>query len=208
MIDIKINNVLGLDVAIVSMRNPYNSWDKSDSYNDGEGFIVGEADYNLMMRLSKAGTDHSKFKRMIMVYVDILAPFYWWKEFDTYKIGTVTNSCSTMHTIDKRDLTIDDFSTDKLTQESIDILNTNIDVINYYRRLSEKEEAPDSKKIYWWQIIQLLPSSYNQKRTVMVNYEVLSNMYASRKNHKLDEWKIFCDWIRGLPIHELITGVE
>ena len=219
MIKITDTEVVGWEHAIRGMRNPLNSWDKSDSEfcilgsSDYEGSIavdydcewttyIGPNDQDLMKRLRKAGTDHRKFMRMIVVYCDILAPLYWWKEFDTYKVGTVANSCSTMHCIHKHEFTIDDFSHEHLMDESIALLKDIVKDLNECRKwyLDTKD------KKYWWQMIQLLPSSYNQKRTVMLNYEVLANMYKSRKDHKLDEWHEFCDWIRELPYSELITG--
>ena len=222
------------------MRNPLESWEKSDSryhndpvydkehpqfIHDNPVFSIGPNDLSLMMKLRKAGTDHRKFMRMIVVYVDITAPLYWWKEFDTYKVGTVANSCSTMHCIHKKEFTLDDFSHEHLDDfetcasddpqymlgdyympdyTSVDILTLTVEALNFYRKLYL--EAKDKK--YWWQMIQLLPTSYNQKRTVMLNYEVLANMYKSRKDHKLDEWHKFCDWIKSLPYSELITGEE
>lgn len=232
---LKIENVevVGWEHAIRGMRNPKNSWEKSDtlffcsSQGDlrkiGEGPSlelindVGPNDLGLMTRLRDAGTDHRKFMRMITVYLDITAPLYWWKEFDTYKVGTVANSCSTMHKIAVKEFTFDDFSHEKLInsvrmeiQEQhirispIQALATTIECLNSYRDLYL--QTKDKK--YWWQMIQLLPSSYNQKRTVMLNYEVLANIYKSRRNHKLDEWHTFCDWIETLPCAELITGKE
>ena len=215
---IKIENVevVGLEPAIRGMRNPMNSWNKSDSdYSfkapDGTPCIGGN-DLELMMTLRNAGTDHRKFMRMITVYLDITAPLYWWKEFDTYKVGTVANSCSTMHKIHAKEFTMDDFSNDHLILWDVDN-NVHIpmgclqDTINVLNACREKYlETKD--KMYWWQMIQLLPSSYNQKRTVMLNYEVLANMYKSRKAHKLDEWRNFCEWIKQLPYSELIIGKE
>lgn len=214
---IKIENieVVGWEHAIRGMRNPMNSWNKSDSgyccgdkkcsvcdlFCDIPHFVVRENDLDLMEKLVKAGTDHRKFMRMIVVYVDITAPMYWWKEFDTYKVGTVRNSCSTMHKIQAKKFTSDDFSDEWLLNREEDLIPT-INKLNRYRELFI--ETKD--KVYWWQMIQLLPSSYNQRSTVMLNYEVLSNMYHSRKNHKLDEWREFCDWIEKLPYSELITG--
>ena len=241
---LKIENVevMGWEHAIRGMRNPMNSWEKSDSgtcmdtlachsceknrttecnvtVKPGD-FIVGPNDYDLMKRLRNAGTDHRKFMRMITVYLDITAPLYWWKEFDTYKVGTVANSCSTMHKIHAKEFTRDDFSSehvmcicDKETPviyhpsgntalAPIDIFDMTIMMLNRARDLYLRTKD----KQYWWQMIQVLPSSYNQKRTVMLNYEVLANMYKSRRNHKLDEWHEFCDWIRELPYSELITG--
>ena len=197
---------------IRGMRNPMNSWDKSDSkfYEDVDfdpddypcGFKLGHNDLDLMKRLIKSGTDHRKFMRMIPVYVDITAPLYWWKEFDTYKVGTVANSCSTMHKIHEKKFTLEDFSCEHLQSPMVEILKHTIHGLNDARDayLSSKD------KLMWWQMIQLLPSSYNQKRSVMLNYEVLANMYKSRKNHKLDEWRDFCKWIEDLPFSYLITG--
>ena len=206
---IKIENfeVLGWDHAIRGMRNPLNSWDKSDSFmgtaavEECWGYI-GTNDLGLMTRLRNAGTDHRKFMRMLTVYVDITAPLYWWKEFDTYKVGTVANSCSTMHKIDAREFTMDDFSHEHMTSKSKGAMRNMINVLNLYREqfLRNKDKAD------WWQMIQLLPSSYNQKRTVMLNYEVLANMYKSRKDHRLDEWHDLCHWIESLPYSQIITG--
>ena len=208
---IKITNldIYGWEPAIRGMRNPHNSWDKSDSglYSIGEhnvGIEIGDNDYSLMKNLAKAGTDHRKFMRMIVVYVDIIAPLYWWKEFDTYKVGTVTNSCSTMHKIAEKEFEFSDFSDEHLMLNYTDIL---VDVIAALNKAREEYLETKDKK-YWWQMIQLLPSSYNQRRTVMLNYEVLANIYKSRKSHKLDEWCEFCKWIEGLPYSELITGKE
>lgn len=195
--------VFGFDPAIRGMRNPMNSWDKSDSYYvwpSDEEFHIGQNDYDLMVKLRNAGTDHRKFMRMVVVYVDITAPFYWWKEFDTYKVGTVANSCSTMHKIADKEFTLDDFSHEHLFE--LEVLNTVIGYLNHYRN----EFLITKNKECWWQMIQMLPSSYNQKRTVMLNYEVLANIYKARKNHKLDEWHDFCKWIEKLPKSELITG--
>lgn len=228
---IKIENVevMGWEAAIRGMRNPLESWEKSDSakcLSPGEspdcssGYCIGPDDLNLMKRLAKAGTDHRKYMRMIIVYLDITAPLYWWKEFDTYKVGTVANSCSTMHKIAAKEFELDDFSHEHLFYEGLSELVAIIDGLNRYRDIyingGELVTGPignqeirkfDSKdKGIWWQMIQILPSSYNQKRTVMLNYEVLANMYKSRKNHKLDEWRKFCKWIEELPYSELITG--
>lgn len=228
---LKIENVkvIGWEHAIRGMRNPMNSWGKSDScwrygfpcgpgyaeveYSDDATFYVGPNDRELMKRLSAAGTDHRKFMRMIVAYLDIVAPLYWWKEFDTYKIGTVANSCSTMHKIAEKEFTIDDFSTEHLFPEVREAFETSIiKALNIFRDLylgfdGFKEQCSEhKKKEYWWQMIQLLPSSYNQRRTIMLNYEVLANIYKSRRNHKLDEWRTLCDWIETLPCHELITG--
>lgn len=202
-------------IIIEGMRNPLNSWARSDSYNthienpetlntaDFE-FFMGEADHDLMMRLAKGGAVHGKYRRMIPVFLTINAPLYWWKEFDTYKVGTVCNSCSTMHKIHAKEFEWDDFSYEHLHSGFLDALRYTIAALNEAR-----EKFLDTKdKRYWWQMIQLLPTSYNQKRTVMLNYEVLCNIYHSRKDHKLDEWHTFCDWIRGLPYSELITGGE
>ena len=250
MIKLENYEVVGWEHAIRGMRNPMNSWEKSDSEfirdpdygcsgncpcEDIDGHcdccFIGPNDLDLMKRLRNAGTDHRKFMRMITVYVDITAPLYWWKEFDTYKVGTVANSCSTMHKIAAKEFTQEDFSyehlddiweyepevrdmaptiefethTDKITNYVLgpdDILNLTIKMLNRCRDLYLKTK----EKTYWWQMIQLLPSSYNQKRTVMLNYEVLANIYKSRLNHKLDEWHTFCDWIESLPYSELITG--
>lgn len=216
---IKIENVetFGWETAIRGMRNPMNSWDKSDSefnvstYWDDEctmeyehyDVIVGNNDLKLMKKLSRAGNDHGKFLRMINVTMDIVAPLYWWKEFDTYKVGTVANSCSTMHKIQAKEFTLDDFSHEHLMMINIEVLQSVIDVLNGYRK--EFIETKDKK--YWWQMIQLLPSSYNQRRTVQLNYAVLKNIYHSRKNHKLDEWLEFCKWVESLPYsRELIVG--
>lgn len=198
---IKIDNVdvYGITRAIYSARNAKNSWDKSDS--DLNTAILGAADLTLAKKLAKAGTDHRKFMRMIVVYCDINAPMYWWKEFDTYKVGTVRNSCSTMHKIHSKEFTLDDFSCEQLFNREEYLIPLTIR-LNSYRELFLETKDKD----YWWQMIQLLPSSYNQKSTVMLNYEVLANMYHSRKNHKLDEWREFCKWIESLPYSELITG--
>lgn len=213
---IKIENVeiYGWEAAIRGMRNPLNSWDKSDSgyeihYNSAEAdeiwetvFNVGNNDLELMKKLCKAGTDHRKFMRMITVYVDVTAPLYWWKEADTYKVGTVRNSCSTMHKLTEKEFILDDFSHEHLCDNSIKVLEKVIETLNL-----ERENYLVSKdKWCWHQIIQLLPSSYNQRSTLMLNYEVLANIYHSRKNHKLDEWRDFCTWIETLPYSELITG--
>lgn len=209
---IKIENVevVGFAAAIRGMRNPMNSWSKSDSCfcpNEPccEGncsMMIGPNDLDLMKRLRNAGTDHRKFMRMIAVYIDVTAPLYWWKEFDTYKVGTVANSCSTMHKIHEKEFTLEDFSCEHLTPWNETVLANLIVELNANRdRYLQTKEKED-----WWQMIQLLPSSYNQKRTVLFNYEVLANMYKSRKDHKLDEWRNFCSWIKTLPYSELITG--
>ena len=222
MIKIENTEVVGWEAAIRGMRNPLNSWEKSDSVkyyanancpgickNNVSGICIGPNDLDLMKRLRNAGTDHRKFMRMITVYVDITAPLYWWKEFDTYKVGTVANSCSTMHKIHAKEFTLEDFSCEHLFDtpesefnDSMDVLKEVIDILNLYRDHFVKNPH---RKDYWWQLIQLLPSSYNQRRTVMLNYEVLANIYKSRRNHKLDEWHVFCEWIENLPYAELIT---
>lgn len=253
---IKIENV-GLaspeqmEFIIEGMRNPMNSWEKKDSREGCEQglcwktcnfsphwcgstprYVLGENDHSLMQRLSNAGTEHRKYMRMMPVYVRITAPLYWWKEFDTYKVGTVANSCSTMHKIQEKEFTLEDFSTEHLTEfipgqklkgwtledndlillddnsdhgySSVDILSITIKTLNFNRK--KFLETKDKK--YWWQLIQLLPSSYNQTRNVIMNYEVLANIYRQRKGHKLDEWREFCKWIESLPYSELITGKE
>lgn len=223
MLKIENTEVLGWDAAIRGMRNPKNSWEKSDSqfvrdpdYGcfgacpcaelvDCDCCHVGPNDLKLMTTLRNAGTDHRKFMRMITVYLDITAPLYWWKEFDTYKVGTVANSCSTMHKIAAKEFTLEDFSHEHLDVVSRSCLEGVIHILNLNRD-SFNKNAYDDPKIPWWQMIQLLPSSYNQKRTVMLNYEVLANIYKSRRNHKLDEWHTLCDWIERLPYSELITG--
>ena len=198
MIEITNTEVMGWQHAIRGMRNPLNSWKMSDSA-DG---IIGEKDKDLMIRLPNAGTDHRKYMRMITVYLDINAPLYWWKEYDTYKVGTVANSCSTMHKIQAKEFVIDDFSHEHLNSESINkILMPTIEMLNQYRLKFIETKDKD----YWWQMIQLLPSSFNQKRTVLLNYEVLANIYKSRKGHKLDEWRTFCEWIKTLPLSYIIT---
>ena len=190
---------------VEGMRNPMNSWEKSDSDNSifGYGFHLGDNDHSLMRRLSDAGTDHRKFMRMMPVYVRITAPLYWWKEFDTYKVGAVANSCSTMHKIAEKEFTLEDFSCEHLSVVSLDYLRNSIEHLNFIRDVYNDDK---SNKGAWWQMIQLLPSSYNQTRNVMMNYEVLANIYKSRKDHKLDEWRNFCKWIEELPYSELITG--
>ena len=236
MIKIENTKVVGWEEAIRGMRNPMNSWAKSDSgwesdyfnttnydsrtyveCNGEDSYFLGPNDAGLMMKLRNCGTDHRKFMRMITVYMDITAPLYWWKEYDTYKVGTVANSCFTMHKIASKEFTFDDFSHEKLIQSvcmgiqeqhirisPIQALGTTIECLNSYRDLYLKTKD----KKYWWQMIQLLPSSYNQRRTVMLNYEVLANMYKSRKNHKLDEWRTFCEYVKTFPYSELITGKE
>ena len=233
MIKFENTEVVGWEAAIRGMRNPMNSWEKSDSdlfdIQDEEwpddllwvtesfcdfAYGIGPNDQNLMMRLAKAGSEHAKYRRMIVVYVDITAPLYWWKEFDTYKVGTVANSCSTMHKIAEKPFTFEDFSHEHLLDEieakwgdsvPTTVLSNVIFTLNEYR--TRYLETKDKK--YWWQMIQLLPSSYNQRRTVMMNYEVLANIYRQRQGHKLDEWREgFIQWIEGLPFSEIITGKE
>lgn len=224
MLKIENAKIVGWDAAIRGMRNPMNSWKKSDtlffcpSQGDVRKIIegsdlellseIGPNDYKLMTSLRDSGTDHRKFMRMITVYMDITAPLYWWKEFDTYKVGTVANSCSTMHKIAAKEFTLEDFSYEHLTCESITFgLEPVIDLLNKNRELYlQWINASEEKKSIWWQMIQLLPSSYNQLRTVMLNYEVLANIYKSRKNHKLDEWRTFCADIKTFPYSELIIG--
>ena len=235
MIKLENTEVMGWKAVIRGMRNPMNSWEKSDSnfedmFEDPENLHtyymknaeIGPNDRDLMKRLRNAGTDHRKFMRMIAVYVDIIAPLYWWKEFDTYKVGTVANSCSTMHKIADKKFTLDDFSCEHLGVTVpaelndgeevfqnlwIESLKRTIEDLNIARGFYIREQNADLKKEYWLQMIQLLPSSYNQRRTVMMNYEVLANIYKSRRNHKLDEWHTLCDWIKCLPYSELITGI-
>lgn len=212
MITLDHTQILGWEHAVRGMRNPKNSWSKSDStfhsncssFKDecGHDVDLGNADFDLMVRLHNAGTDHRKFMRMLIVFVDINAPLYWWKEFDTYKVGVVANSCSTMHKIHAKKFTIDDFSHEHLNGSGISVLNRIISSLNVNRELFNAEKNKDA----WWQMIQLLPTSYNQKRTVMLNYEVLANIYKSRHNHKLNEWHDFCHWIESLQYSELITG--
>lgn len=197
MINITNTEIFGWQAALRGARNPMNSWSLMDSHDD----VVGERDLQLAMKLSKAGTDHRKFMRMIIVQVDINAPRYWWTEFDTYKVGTVANSCSTMHKIHSKEFTIQDFSHEHLNGRGVVAMYDTIRVLNEYREKFLKTNDKD----YWWNMIQLLPQSYNQLRTVTLNYEVLCNMYNARKNHKLDEWREFCEWIESLPYSELIT---
>lgn len=245
---IKLENVVlaspeQMEFIIQGMRNPMNSWEKSDSgtclknlpchschenrndckKNIDVGFVLGENDHSLMQRLSDAGTEHRKYMRMMPVYVRITAPLYWWKEFDTYKVGTIANSCSTMHKIAAKEFTLEDFSTEHLFTEGqnvysktapiteddlfvnlTELMRITIEVLNQYR----KDFLDTKNKKYWWQMIQLLPSSYNQTRNVMLNYEVLANIYRQRKNHKLDEWREVCRWIKTLPYQKLITGED
>lgn len=201
MIQIENAEVMGFEHAIRGMRNPMNSWKRSDSSHTK----IGENDISLMLKLAKAGSVHAKYRRMITVYVDITAPLYFWKEFDTYKVGTVSNSCSTMHKIADKEFTINDFSHEHLTTQAIFLLLSIIEELNEVRELYLQQDDEDVKKAYWWQMIQLLPSSYNQRRTIMLNYEVLANIYEYRRNHKLDEWHYICDWIESLPYSEIIT---
>lgn len=234
MIKFENTEVMGWEAAIRGMHNPMNSWEKSDSIkcyvnaycpgickNNASGVCIGLNDFELMTRFRNADTeDHRKFMRMIAVYVDITAPLYWWKEFDTYKVGTVANSCSTMHNIAEKEFTLEDFSCEYLVSESIANLKDTINLLNKFRAYYNEYDVKNhfyidndsqivDKKVIWEQMIQLLPSSYNQKRTVMLNYEVLANIYKSRKNHKLDEWSVgFTDWIESLPYSELITVEE
>lgn len=230
MLKIENTEVYGWEAAIRGMRNPMNSWEQSDSgfkcneipceacpnleervltpdgYKcDKQACAIGTKDYDLMRRLRNAGTDHRKFMRMITVSCDVVAPLYWWKEYDTYKVGTVANSCSTMHKIHAKEFTMDDFSHEHLMTGAMFQLHRTVDLLNEARE-AYLECTAEYKKVYWWQMIQLLPSSYNQRRTILLNYEVLANIYKSRKNHKLDEWHTFCDWVEGLPYSELITG--
>lgn len=212
---IKLENVVlaspeQMEFIIEGMRNPMNSWEKSDTETDPDlyslkNMMIGSNDHSLMQRLAKAGTDHRKFMRMMPVYVRITAPLYWWKEFDTYKVGTVANSCSTMHKIQEKEFRLDDFSCEHLSVVSLYYLNSTIEHLNFIRGVYNEDK---SNKGSWWQMIQLLPSSYNQTRNVMLNYEVLANIYKSRKNHKLDEWREVCKWIETLPYSELITLEE
>lgn len=251
MLKIENTDVVGWEHAIRGMHNPMGSWNKRDSYycvgpacpedaminwcknecpyyktidcenNVSSPYFVGPKDFNLMSCLRDAGTDHRKFMRMIVVYLDITAPLYWWKEFDTYKVGTIANSCSTMHKIADKEFTLNDFSCEYLYTEddvdgmyysstaeeeftSTDVLKVIIEALNNYRKMY----LATMDKKHWWQMVQLLPSSYNQRRTVMLNYEVLTNIYKSRKNHKLDEWVKFCKWVENLPYSTLITGKE
>lgn len=222
MIKLENTEVVGWEAAIRGMRNPKNSWDRSDSgwspdwpedhglllETDWEGWQelrIGPNDQKLMKQLAKGGSVHAKYRRMIVVYVDITAPLYWWKEFDTYKVGTVANSCSTMHKLTDKEFTLDDFSHEHLWDGAIATLKDVIKDLNYSR--NRYLESNDKK--WWWQMIQLLPSSYNQKRTIMMNYEVLTGIYEHRHDHKLDEWREdICHWIEELPFSEIITGKE
>lgn len=210
MILIEHEQVSGFDTAIRGMRNPLNSWAKSDSEweydnDDGMKFEVGMNDLTLMFDLVRAGSDHSKFMRMINVTMDVTAPLYWWKEYDTYKVGTVANSCSTMHTIHNKEFELADFSHEHLVGSAEGALMIVIDTLNMYRNLFLTTSNSEEKKEYWWQLIQLLPTSFNQKRTIQLNYQVLRNIYHARKNHKLDEWRYFCTMIEKLPYSDLIT---
>lgn len=206
MLKIEKTEVFGWNSAIRGMRNPLNSWDKSDTRFNWEigRTVIGENDLALMKRLSNAGSDHAKFLRMINVTVDITAPLYWWKEFDTYKVGTVANSCSTMHKIHAKEFTLADFSWERLNERSVRILEAVIEELNFNR-----EKFIETKdKTYWHQMIQLLPTSYNQKRTVQFNYQVLKSMYFARRNHKLDEWHTLCEWMEKLPYFKEICVDE
>lgn len=219
MIFIGDTDIDGFEAAIRGMRNPKNSWDKSDSgwckcrntdwceYCDEPcefSYQIRENDHDLMMNLANAGSEHSKYRRFITVTCDVIAPLYWWKEFDTYKVGTVRNSCSTMHKIAAKQFELDDFSHEHLNKVSTEYLECTIERLNFSRR----HFIDSNDKEWWWQMIQLLPSSYNQRATVLVNYEVLANIYRQRKGHKLDEWRDFCKWIEKLPYSELITLKE
>lgn len=241
MIKIEKTDIHGWEAAICGARNSFNSWDKSDSaacyfcrdndtnpgfcddglYDktivlsnpDGSCFEIGPNDQKLMKKLAKAGPSHAKYRRFIIVTMDVTGPLYWWKEMDTYKVGTVGNSCSTMHTIADKEFELEDFSCEHLISDepiptrvysAKDMMEATVANLNLFRRLYL--DTKDKK--YWWQMIQLLPSSYNQKRTLLVNYEVLANLYHQRKEHKLDEWRTFCEWIKGLPMSEIITGKE
>lgn len=241
MIKIEKTDIHGWEAAIRGARNSFNSWDKSDSaacyfcrdndtnpgfcddglYDktivlsnpDGSCFEIGPNDQKLMKKLAKAGPSHAKYRRFITVTMDVTGPLYWWKEMDTYKVGTVANSCSTMHKIHAKEFTLEDFSCEHLISDepiptrvysAKDMMEATVANLNLFRRLYL--DTKDKK--YWWQMIQLLPSSYNQKRTLLVNYEVLANIYHQRKGHKLDEWQTFCEWIKGLPMSEIITGEE
>lgn len=241
MLKIEKIDIHGWEAAIRGARNSFNSWDKSDSefltsdgdhhdimgnsgpWHGGDGWdemIIGPNDADLMKKLSKAGPSHAKYRRYITVTMDVTGPLYWWKEMDTYKVGTVSNSCSTMHKIADKEFEFDDFSWEHLDTSrehsmyvpneyhfsSKDLLDLEIQVLNQCRK--KYIESKKRNKDIWWQMIQLLPSSYNQKRTLLVNYEVLANIYHQRKGHKLDEWQTFCEWIKGLPMSEIITGEE
>lgn len=204
MIKIEYTEVCGLDHALRGARNPMNSWDKADSHYDLDEYVIGENDHKLATHLAEAGPDHGKFLRMIQVYCDITAPFYLYKELDTYRMGVEKNSCSTMHKIHSKEFTLDDFSHDQMSCDAVDTLNTTIDMLNTRRM----DYLMTKRKIFWWDMIQLLPSSYNQRRTYMFSYAALRNIYHARKNHKLAEWHEFCRWIESLPYSEFITGQE
>lgn len=231
MLMIEQTEVSGFGAAIRGMRNPMNSWNLMDSGNwcENEGnpykcgscsligpmckdhpgrakFRIGPNDHDLMMWLAKAGPEHAKYRRMILVSCDITAPLYWWKEFDTYKVGTVANACSTMHKIHAKQFSLEDFSHEHLTDATVCALRETVDTLNFWRAQYNSADSEARRKECWWQMIQLLPSSYNQKRTVLMNYEVSANIYQQRKNHKLDEWREFCTWIESLPYSELIVG--
>ena len=219
MIKIENTDVYGWEAAIRGARNPMNSWDKMDSvdcmYNleDCEKYThchmtycVGPNDYKLLRNLTNAGPDHGKFMRMITVSLDITAPLYWWKEFDTYKVGTVANSCSTMHKIHAKEFTLDDFSLEHLNEEDLYVFEAYMHRMEANRKFFLALSDSEERKEFWYRMIQLLPTSYNQRRTVLLNYQVLKSMYHARKNHKLDEWRTFCDWVKQLPYSEFITG--
>ena len=211
MIKIENMEVQGFSPALRGMRNPKNSWGRADSVINGRDIKLGENDTVLALQLAEAGPVHGKFRRMIVVYADITAPLYWWKEFDTYKVGTVANSCSTMHKLSSRDLTIEDFSTDYLDDYGFQIMNKTIAQINRCRDIyvnwdKHQELHQIDRKHFWEQMIQLLPSSYNQKRTVMLNYEVLANIYKYRRGHKLREWRDFIQKMSALPYWNIITA--
>ena len=205
MIELMRTSVMNFENAIRGARNPLNSWAKSDScYDENGNYILGENDLSLAVRLCKSGSDHRKFVRMIFVSVDINAPLYWWKEYDTYKVGTVANSCSTMHKIHSKPFSLDDMSTDRMDDASKAVMQQVVDRLEALRL--EYNETKD--KSLWYSMIQLLPSSYNQMRTCTLNYETLINIYHARRSHKLDEWHVFCDWIESLPYaKELITSL-
>ena len=242
MLKIEKTDIHGWEAAIRGARNSFNSWDKSDSefltadgdhhdimgnsgpWHGGDGWdemIIGPNDVDLMKKLAKAGPSHAKYRRFITVTMDVTGPLYWWKEMDTYKVGTVGNSCSTMHKIADKEFELEDFSHEHLNKYSVQGLEYTVEDLNYWRNIylkggtspignvhtEIKTYEPKDKEV-WWQMIQLLPSSYNQKRTLLVNYEVLANIYHQRKGHKLDEWRTFCEWIEGLPMSEIITGEE
>ena len=208
MITIEHGETYGWEAAVRGMRNPKNSWNRSDSIFTEGHTELGENDLELMRLLANAGPDHGKFLRMIGASCGITGPLYWWKEMDTYKVGTVADSCSTMHRIAAKEFELSDFSTEHLLEDSIESLKRTIGLLNEYRHEYNNIMECGYKKEYWWQMIQLLPSSYNQKRTWTANYAVLRNIYRARKDHKLDEWRMFCDWIKLLPYSELITGEE